>query len=254
MRGRRRIVALFIALALCTMHGALVSGAGNQFVFGHLRHAGAWDPYPGVYDRIHSMVTGMTNIPAVPERRVVDLTSAALFETPFLLVKGNDALSFSEEEKRRLKQYIDRGGFVLFDDTLADPRGPFARSVRSLMAELYPDRPFQPLPLDHALFRSFFLLRAVAGRRIAETRLEGLDVGGSLGGEGRTAVIYCPNDLLGSWMKDNLGQYVYACEPGGEPQRWESFKLTLNLIYFSLTGTYKRDAIHQPFIEMKLGS
>ena len=43
-------------------------------------------------------------------------------------------------------------------------------------------------------------------------------------------------------------------EPGGEAQRWESIKLTLNVIYFSLTGTYKKDAIHQPFIEMKLGS
>jgi len=53
-------------------------------------------------------------------------------------------------------------------------------------------------------------------------------------------------------MKDHLGKYVYSCEPGGEAQRWETFKLTINLIYFSITGTYKKDAIHQPFIEKKL--
>jgi hypothetical protein len=58
---------------------------------------------------------------------------------------------------------------------------------------------------------------------------------------------------MGAWIKDNLGQYVYSCEPGGEAQRWESFKLALNVVYFSLTGTYKKDAIHQPFIEKKLG-
>jgi hypothetical protein len=122
------------------------------------------------------------------------------------------------------------------------------------LGELYPDRALKKLPLDHALFRSFFLLRNVSGRRISEKALEGLDVGGSGGGEGRTAVLLCSNDLLGAWVRDNMGQYLYSCEPGGETQRWEAMKLTLNIIYFSLTGTYKKDAVHQPFIEQKLGS
>lgn len=121
------------------------------------------------------------------------------------------------------------------------------------MKELYPEQPLSKLSTDHAVFRSFFLLRGVAGRRVSEKYLEGVSLGGQNGGEGRTAVIYSPNDVMGAWVKDNLGQYVYSCEPGGEPQRWESFKLMLNIVYFSLTGTYKKDAIHQPFIERKLG-
>ena len=243
-----------VLLGLFVGAGPAFAGAGNNFVYTQLKYDGAWDPYPGVYERVLDMITQMTNIPVVRERRVVTLNDPGLFDFPFLLVAGNAALRFSPEEKSHLKQFIDRGGLVFFDDTLADARGPFGESVRHLMSELFPDRTFQKLPLDHALFRSFFLLRGVAGRRISQKALEGIDVGGSLGGEGRTAVIYCPNDLLGAWMRDNLGQYVMTCEPGGETQRWESFKLTLNLIYFSLTGTYKRDAIHQPFIEMKLGN
>jgi hypothetical protein len=230
------------------------AGSGNRFVYGQLQHAGAWDPYPEVHQRVLETLRGMTNIPFDPERRAVSLSDDRVFDIPFLLVKGNSTLQLSKDEKQRLRRYIDRGGFVLFDDTLTDGKGPFAVSVRGLMAELYPDRPFHRLPLDHALFRSFFLLRSVAGRRIAEKALEGLDVGGEGGAQARTAVIYCPNDLLGAWMRDSLGQYTYTCEPGGEAQRWESFKLTVNVIYFSLTGTYKKDAIHQPFIEMKLGS
>jgi len=229
------------------------AGTGNNFVYAQLQYDGAWDPYPHVHEKILEMLNSMTNIPFASERRVVQLGDEALFETPFIIIKGNAAFSWSTREKIRFKQYIDNGGFALFDDTLAEPAGAFATSVRSLLIELYPDKGFQKLPMDHALFRSFFLLRSVAGRRVSQKALEGLDVGGGQGGEGRTAVVYSPNDILGAWMKDAMGQYAYTCEPGGEPQRWEAFKLTLDLIYFSLTGTYKRDAVHQPFIERKLG-
>jgi hypothetical protein len=227
--------------------------AADEFIYTQIKHSGAWDPYPSAHEKVFEMIISMTNIPIQPERRVITLTDPLLFESTFILVKGNSGLSLSSQEKSRLKQFIDRGGFVFFDDTLADSASSFATSVRKLMAELYPDRAFHKLPQEHALFRSFFLLRSAAGRRMSQKYLEGLDVGGQSGGEGRTAVVYCPNDLLGAWMKDNLGQYAYTCEPGGEPQRWESFKLTINIIYFSLTGTYKRDAIHKPFIEKKFG-
>jgi len=255
-RDRKWIPAFagMTALALIVACGLAFAGSGNRFVYGQLKHDGAWDPYPGVHERVFDTLRSMTNIPYDPQRRDVNLTDAALFETPFLLVKGNSALHFSKEEKTRLRRYIDRGGFVIFDDTLADVRGPFAGSVRALMAELYPDRPFHKLPPDHAVYRSFFLLRNAAGRRISDRSLEGLDLGGDGGAQARTAALYCPNDMMGAWMRDNLGQYSFTCEPGGEGQRWETFKLTVNIIYLSLTGTYKKDAIHQPFIEMKLGT
>lgn len=249
---RGKTVAAFSFLLLFSPH--LKAGSGNDFVYVQLKHGGAWDPYPGVHERIFQMMKSMTNIRFLPERKTPALGSPTLFDHPFLLIKGNSELTLSLNEKNQLKEFIDRGGFVFIDDTFCDPHGPFAESVRRLMAELYPDRSFQKLPTDHALFRSFFLLRQVSGRRMAGKYLEGLDIASGLGGEGRTAVIYCPNDLLGAWMKDNLGHYTFTCEPGGETQRWEAFKLTINVIYFSLTGTYKKDAIHQPFIEMKLGS
>jgi len=243
--------ALLLAVLL-TCQFPLRAGFGNNFVYGQLKYPGAWDPYPEAHQRILQMVRTMTNIPVSPDRNVVTLGDPAIFETPFLLIKGNGAFDLSADEKIRLKEYIDRGGFVFADDTLADYEGAFGKSIKRLMSELFPDKAFQRLPLDHAVYRSFFLLRSVAGRRISENFMEGLDVGSSGLAGGRTAVIYCPNDLLGAWMQDNLGHYVFPCEPGGESQRWNSFKLMINVIYFSLTGTYKKDAIHQPFIEKKL--
>ncbi|MFN0117326.1 MAG: DUF4159 domain-containing protein [Elusimicrobiota bacterium] len=232
----------------------LRASVGNEFVFTQLKHDGIWDPYPGISSRIMGMVKKMTNIPFSVDRKVVTLSDPDLFESSFLVVSGSGALAFNPEEKKNLKLFIDRGGLVFFDDTLAEPKGAFSRSVRSILKDLYPDRSFVSLSSDHPLFRSFFLLKNGAGRKMSQKYLEGIEVESGLGGESRTAVVYSGNDLLGSWMRDNLGQYTYECVPGGEFQRWESLKLTINLIYFSLTGTYKRDAIHQPFIERKLGT
>jgi len=243
---------IFLILWLLYQPVGVFAGEGNNFCFAQLRHDGAWDPYPNVPAAILEMVRSYTNIPFSPERKIVSLADESIFEYPFFIVKGNSALKFSPGEKRNLKIFIDRGGTVFFDDTLADRSGDFFKSIRKTLEDLYPGLSFKRLPPDHSLFRSFFLLKNVAGRRISEKFWEGLDVGGQGGGESRTAVIYCPNDLLGAWMRDQLGQYAFTCEPGGEAQRWESFKLTINLIYFGLTGTYKKDAIHQPFIEQKL--
>ena len=65
-------------------------------------------------------------------------------------------------------------------------------------------------------------------------------------------MIYSQNDIFGAWARDKFGNYFFECFPGGENQRFESQKLTINLIVFSLTGTYKTDVIHRPFIEEKL--
>lgn len=231
----------------------LMSGHGNRFVLSQLKYDGDWDPYPQIYGAIFDEIEKLTDIPVYREREIVTLNDDRHYEYPFLLVMGNSELRLTEEQKQRLRRFIDRGGFVFFDDSLADTAGPFGRSVKTLMEQLYPSRSFYFLPPDHAVYRSFFLLRKTAGRKMSRPAMEGLDIGGQGGGENRTAVIYCPNDLMGSWMKDNLGQYLFPCEPGGELQRWEAFKLTINVIYFSLTGTYKKDAVHQPFIEQKLG-
>jgi len=243
----------WILFGILLLSGITGFGRGNKFVYTQLKHDGAWDPYPLVHQNVLDMVKRMTNIPFQEERSIVTLSDPELFKSPFIIMKGNSRVKFSPKEKENLKTYINRGGFLFIDDTLAEPEGEFSQSIRLLLKELFPNHSFQLLSKDHALYRAFFLLRNVAGRRISKKYLEGLDVGGQGGGEGRTAIVYCPNDLLGAWMKDRLGKYAFSCEPGGEKQRWESFKLTLNVIYFSLTGTYKRDAVHQPFIERKLG-
>ncbi len=88
-------------------------------------------------------------------------------------------------------------------------------------------------------------MRAAAGRRRIDPDLRGLWLGD------RLVMVWSANDLLGALARDSLGQPLHPCEPGGEVQRAESQKLFVNIVMFALTGTYKTDAVHQPFLERK---
>lgn len=220
----------------------------NRFVYAQLRHSGEWDPYPGVWDGLSAYLRQTTSVQPWPERRVLSLDDPRLFESPFLVLAGRGAAAFSDAEAQKLKAYLDGGGFLLIDDTEAERNGPFGRAARGLVETLFPGSSWEALPADHVVFRSFFLLHGASGRRFTDPVLRGFRV------QGRVAAVYCANDLHGAWARDNLGNYLFACEPGGDVQRATAVKLLVNLVMFSLTGTYKTDAVHQPFLERKLTS
>ena len=66
--------------------------------------------------------------------------------------------------------------------------------------------------------------------------------------DGRTVVIYSQNDLGGAWARDAMGNWEYEVYPGGETQRTMAFRLGINIILYALTGDYKQDQVHLPFI------
>jgi hypothetical protein len=43
----------------------------------------------------------------------------------------------------------------------------------------------------------------------------------------------------------------FECLPGGESQRELAFRMGINLILYALTGNYKEDQIHIPFIKRR---
>jgi hypothetical protein len=245
--GLFAFAALWTVLAAEALHSE--REPGNRFILAQLKtgpDSSRWDPYPLAAKDILSFLQQTTSVKTVPERRILSLRDPALFESPFLLYSGAGTCSFSKEEREILKRYLAGGGFLFAEDRAGEKGGSFDHSFRKELKQIFQDENLGIIPREHAVYRSFYLLRTVAGRKLTNHYLEGVEI------DGRMAVVYSQNDIFGAWAKDLFGNFLYPCDPGGEAQRWESQKLMMNVILYSLTGSYKTDQIHLPFIEQKL--
>jgi len=247
LMSRPRLFALAFLLCGAAWPTTAAAQEGDRFVWSQLRYAGAWDPYPNVHGEVLDFITKVTSVIVEPKRRVLVIKDAGLFSSPFVVLSGKRAPpDLDEEEIGRLRDYLTSGGFLWIEDASGTASSPFDRWVRRTFAKVLPDSDLKPLPSSHVLFKTFFLMRRIGGRVMVSGSVEGA------GWAGKTVVLYSRNDLLGAWAMDPLGKHLYECVPGGEAQRMEARKLSLNIIMYALTGSYKADAVHQPFILQKM--
>lgn len=242
-RGSAAAAGAFLLLSV----GGASAQQGDRFVWTQLQLGGSWDPYPDAPDRAAAWLSELTAARVASGRRTIVLEDPALFSSPFLYLAGREAPpEASEPQLRRLRQFLAGGGFLWIEDSTGGPPGSFDRWVRRTIPQVLPEADLKPLPSDHVLYRAFFLLRGPAGRVRAHGVVEGAGWGGP------TLVLYTRDDVLGAWAQDALGRPLKTCIPGGELQRDAAKRLTLNILMYSMTGSYKADAVHQSAILEKL--
>jgi hypothetical protein len=240
---------LGLAKALAsTGMGGLFSQELERYHFAQIRYRGGdWDPDPTAAIRLTEEIVKRTSVVASTTRKNLSILSPDLFSYPMIYITGHyDFQPFSQEETQRLRQYLDYGGFLLADDCLGHPGYDFDKAIRRELARLYPEKSLKRLHRDHSVFRSFYLIKTLGGRRIVSPYLEGIDIGD------RTAVLYCQNDIGCAWERDEAGRWVHPCLPGGERQRRLAFQLGVNIVLYALSQDYKQDRIHLPFIRQRI--
>jgi hypothetical protein len=179
----------------------------------------------------------------------------------------------SPEALARIDAYMKQGGTVLFDtrDAVMAPPGPGgeARSpgmtaLRAILSSL--DIPeLEPVPKDHVLTKTFFLLRDFPGRFTSgqlwvETlpdadreEEEQENKRPARGGDGVSSIIITSNDLAGAWATRPDGQPTLPLVPGEPRQREFAFRAGVNIVMYTLTGNYKADQVHVPALLERLG-
>lgn len=194
---------------------------------------------PEAWKRLLYEVEVAASVECVPRAVRVRPEDAELFEHPFCVLLGSSGFSApSQAGLSQLARFLSYGGFLFVDETSGADSSAFDASVRELCERLYPTRPLAPLPADHSLYRSFFLIKRPVGRLARFPYLEGITVGNL------TPVVYCRNDLSGALERRPDGFHAYSCVPDGELQRREAVKLGVNLVIYSLTANYKQDQAH----------
>jgi hypothetical protein len=225
-------------------YNVFAMGEASKFTFAQLEYSrGNWNPRPNAGKRLMWELIKRTSVEARIDIITLRADDSAIFEYPFLYMAGDmEFPPLSEKEITNLKLYLEFGGTLLIDDSLGKTDFGFDKSIRRDMKRLFPDKSLEKLPADHTVFKSFYLLNQAYGRVMEKTFLEGITIGN------RTVIIYSQNDLGGAWAKDQLGKWEYEVIPGGEMQRIMAFRLGINIAMYTLTGNYKQDQVHLPFI------
>jgi hypothetical protein len=162
------------------------------------------------------------------------------------------------ETRARLAAYMKYGGTVVFDtrDALtARPGGTATEEALWLRALLEGvDVPeLEPLPQDHVLTKTFYLLDRIVGRTaIGQTWVEALpspDPSDRVhrpvrASDSVSPIIIVSDDLAVGWASDDRGRPLYPLIPGGPRQRELALRSGVNLVMYTLTGNYKADQVH----------
>jgi hypothetical protein len=77
----------------------------------------------------------------------VEAGSENLFSYPFLFLTGHGNIVFTDTEVRRLRTYLENGGFVYIDDDYG-----LDRAVRRELRKIFPGDALTELPADHGIY------------------------------------------------------------------------------------------------------
>ncbi len=174
----------------------------------------------------------------------------------------------SDEAYAKLNNYMRSGGLILFDTRDSDisrfgAASPNGRKLQQLAAPL-DIPPLEPLPKDHVLTRTFYLLQDYPGRHNSPDvwveaapadaeQIEGMPFRNL--NDGVTPVVIGGNDWAGAWATNPNGRPLLPVGRGfaGERQRELAFRFGVNLVMHVLTGNYKSDQVHVPALLDRLG-
>jgi len=270
LRGllRRRPAQLAAVLLLAVLGGASAASADDAFVVQATSEL-----------RLAYVRTGNDEVDTVSRAGLVGLTATLNRRTavetaePLAVDIEHDELIFfpllywpvvadqappSSAAVERINRYLETGGTILFDTRDGDDQTPgsfggaalSAQRLRRLVGTVKIP-PLVPIPPDHVLTKSFYLLHEFPGRwnvgtlwvEPAEDRVN----------DGVSSVVVGANDWAAAWAVDRQGRPAFAVVPGDEAQREMAMRFGVNLVMYVLTGNYKSDQVHVPAILERLG-
>ncbi len=248
-------------------------------------------PQSALETKLAYVITGDADVDAISKSGLAGLTLFLAQRTalepgdPIGLDIAHDELAFypliywpivpgaprpTEDALKRIDTYMKDGGTVLFDtrDAVVAPPGPDGETnspgmleLRKILSSL--DIPeLEPVPRDHVLTKTFYLLRDFPGRfdsgqlwveALPETSEEETSSRPARGGDGVSSILITSNDFAGAWATRSDGQPMLPMVDGEPRQREMAFRAGVNIVMYTLTGNYKADQVHVPALLERLG-
>ena len=205
----------------------------------------------GLSDYVNRRTAASLADPAVVRPGVDDLSFYPLLYWIVL----PDAPDLEPGAAAALNAYMRLGGIVLFDtrdEGSGEGTSPGSREALRRVTRDLAIPPLTPIPEDHVLRRSFYLLPELPGRWAGGTVWVARDQ--DRANDSVSPAIVGGHDWASAWAIDSRGNNPHAVIPGGARQRTLAYRFGVNLVIYALTGNYKGDQVHVPAILERLGN
>ena len=208
------------------------------------RASGGWTTdLPDADLNLSYRVQQMTSIRVDPKGRLIRLTDKELSDYPFLFLSAPGSLYLTDEESDALRQHLLKGGFLLMDDFHGEREWG---NCEQMMAQVFPERKFFELPLDHALYHGIYEIkekiqicnvglgkRHEMGSEITWEREDGKvpHHRGIQDDKGRLMVLALHNmDTADGWEREGESDYYFH-----NFSEKAAYPLGINIIYYIMT-------------------
>jgi len=145
-------IIIFSADVFCQGDG--INKLSSSFKIVRLKYSGGGDWYNDPSAEVNMMDYLKKNTAIdVDESKFysVDINSDDIFNYPFILITGHGNISFSDSEAKRLREYLEKGGFLYADDDYG-----MDKAFRREMEKVFPDQKMEELPFNHKIYSSHF--------------------------------------------------------------------------------------------------
>jgi hypothetical protein len=149
----KRIFLVCLVILVHFTAAAQPAKVSSAFTIARLKYAGGGDWYNDQSAEVNLLrfVRDNTTITVEPTYEFVDVNSEQLFTYPFVFMTGHGNISFNENEVRRLRMYLENGGFLYADDDYGMDKA-FRREIK----KIFPGQELVELPFSHGLYHCQF--------------------------------------------------------------------------------------------------
>ena len=208
---------------------ALIAAAGStatpRLTIARLQYEGGGDWYanPSSIPNLLEAIAERTTIEVERTEARLTLMDERLWDYPFLHVTGHGNIRFSEGEIVRLREYLQRGGFLHVDDNYG-----LDSSFRREIARVFPDRPLVDVPLSHPIYHLVYEFHGGLPKIHEHDGKPARGLGVFLGD--RLAVYYSHESDLGNGWED---REVHKDPPEVHEQ---ALRMGVNLFVYAVTS------------------
>jgi len=192
---------------------------------GLIGHTGWYHNYPAAEMNLNEFIGRTTRVDVEdPSYRLLELSDPAIFEYPFAYVSEPGEMELTESEVVNLREYVNRGGFILIDDFDREHMD----NLREEMLRVFPDRVFERLTVDNPIFDLAYQVEDLESMA-PFTQGPAPVYYGLANSMGHIAILACHNnDLANFW--EWYGSPQYPLRPSTD-----AFRIGTNVLVHSMT-------------------